>query len=173
MEQLPSCCMVISDLRLITDAIPGFIIPVMVKYLTDTNNQVLPHFMPRPLSSPPENIRKPFLMFSGGIERAQWHEMGWWSCGEIIEANSNCLFKSDFSVVILNFLISGGNKRSYILEKTCSFKLQLYWSTYKLLLPSSCKGLCKLPNLHLTSEMNLNEMNRVIFYMISVLPSFE
>lgn len=40
MEQLPSCCMVISDLRLIGDAIPGFILPVMVKYLTDNNNQV-------------------------------------------------------------------------------------------------------------------------------------
>ena len=29
------------------------------------------------ISIPPENIRKPvFLMFLGGIERDQWHEMG-------------------------------------------------------------------------------------------------
>lgn len=40
MEQLPPCCMMIMDMRLVPDAISSFILPVMVKYLTDPNNQV-------------------------------------------------------------------------------------------------------------------------------------
>ena len=35
----------------------------------------------------------------------------------------------------------GGNKRSYVLKKTCSQKLQVFLSTYDLLLPPGIKGL--------------------------------
>ena len=38
---------------------------------------ILTHFMPLVSFDTPENIKKPgFLMFSAGIERNQWHEMG-------------------------------------------------------------------------------------------------
>ncbi|XP_065675978.1 serine/threonine-protein phosphatase 4 regulatory subunit 1 isoform X2 [Hydra vulgaris] len=39
-EQLPPCCMLMMDIKLVPDAISNYILPVMVKYLTDTNNQV-------------------------------------------------------------------------------------------------------------------------------------
>jgi len=40
MEQLPPCSMMIVDMKIIPDAISTFILPVMVRYLTDANNQV-------------------------------------------------------------------------------------------------------------------------------------
>jgi len=40
MEQLPPCSLMIMDMRLVPNAISDFILPVMVKYLTDSNNQV-------------------------------------------------------------------------------------------------------------------------------------
>ena len=36
----------------------------------------LTNFMPLAHSIPPENIGEVFLMFSRGIEKDQWHEMG-------------------------------------------------------------------------------------------------
>lgn len=39
-EHLPSCSIFIMDLNIIPDAISTFILPVMVRYLTDPNNQV-------------------------------------------------------------------------------------------------------------------------------------
>lgn len=40
MEQLPPCSIMIMDMKIINDAISTFILPVMVRYLTDANNQV-------------------------------------------------------------------------------------------------------------------------------------
>jgi len=40
MEQLPPVCMVIVELNAITDTVSGYILPIIVKYLTDSNNQV-------------------------------------------------------------------------------------------------------------------------------------
>ena len=40
MEQLPSVCMVLADLRMASEAVPNYILPVIVRYLTDQNNQV-------------------------------------------------------------------------------------------------------------------------------------
>jgi len=40
MEQLPPCSLMIMDMRLVPNAIADYILPVMVKYLTDSNNQV-------------------------------------------------------------------------------------------------------------------------------------
>ena len=40
MEHLPPCSLMIMNMRLVPNAIPDFILPVMVKYLTDSNNSV-------------------------------------------------------------------------------------------------------------------------------------
>ena len=41
MEQLPPVCMVIVELNAISDTVSGYILPIIVKYLTDSNNQVI------------------------------------------------------------------------------------------------------------------------------------
>lgn len=40
MEQLPPCSLLIMDMRLVPNAISDYILPIMVKYLTGSNNQV-------------------------------------------------------------------------------------------------------------------------------------
>ena len=41
----------------------------------------------------------------------------------------------------INPLMPGGNKSLYVLKQACSFYLQIYLSTYDLLLPPDIKGL--------------------------------
>lgn len=40
MEQLPPCAVIIVDMKVILDVISGYILPIMVRYLSDANNQV-------------------------------------------------------------------------------------------------------------------------------------
>ena len=40
-EQLPSVCIVLSELQMSMDPIPKYILPIIVRYLTDQHNQVL------------------------------------------------------------------------------------------------------------------------------------
>ena len=51
------------------------------------------------------------------------------------------LKKELVQIVILNPLMSGGNKMSYVLKQTCSFSLQVCLGTYDLLLPPCIKRL--------------------------------
>ena len=39
-EQLPSVCIVLSELQLSMEPIPKYILPIIVRYLTDQHNQV-------------------------------------------------------------------------------------------------------------------------------------
>ena len=50
------------------------------------------------------------------------------------------------ALLLLNPLMPGSNKRSYILKQTCSFWLQVFLSVYDLLLPLGIKRL-KFSNL--------------------------
>ena len=50
------------------------------------------------------------------------------------------------ALLLLNPLMPGSNKRSYILKETCSFWLQVFLSVYDLLLPLGIKRL-KFSNL--------------------------
>merc|ERR1719354_919752 len=40
MEQLPPCCVIIMDMKVVPDVISAYILPIMVRYLSDANNQV-------------------------------------------------------------------------------------------------------------------------------------
>ena len=48
-------------------------------------------------------------------------------------------------LVKINPLESRGNKRSYTLKKTCSYKFQVCLSMFDLLLPTGLKGLRTIP----------------------------